>query len=95
VATAILSQEPRSHTRFVNERPGVRYFSVSSVGSSGGVAYDYDAHIYTYKTISVTAIYGLVEPQMYTESIVLGGCPGSYCSHLTSYRMREIGWRLC
>jgi hypothetical protein len=53
----------------VNDRPGVSYYSISSTGSSDGVAYRYDTK--TDSTVSVAAIYKLVETR--TADIVLDG----------------------
>jgi hypothetical protein len=63
---------PALVSRFTNDKPGVRYFSVSTRRESiAGVAYDYDP--VTYENVNVAAIYGTIASSAYMITSVSQG----------------------
>ena len=64
-------QNTQRRTRFACDKPSVRFFGVSPEREGDGVAYDHDEK--SLKAVSITAIYGRIDPGTYTNAIVSSG----------------------
>jgi hypothetical protein len=59
---------PKSQTRYSNDKPSIRFFSVSNNRDVSGVAYDHDEK--ALKAVAVSAIYGRVDSGTYTNASI-------------------------